>query len=37
LIRLFEDSALFNAEDINRRINFSVFNAKQKWGQTNAA
>ncbi|HEY9121338.1 MAG TPA: serine/threonine-protein kinase [Marinobacter sp.] len=37
LIRLYEDSALFNAEDINRRINFSVFNAKQKWGQTNAA
>lgn len=37
LIRLFEDSALFNAEDVNRRINFSVFNVKQKWGQTNAA
>ena len=37
LIRLYEDSALFSAEDVRRRINFSVFNQKQKWGTSNAA
>jgi serine/threonine protein kinase len=37
LIRLYEDASLFNAEDVRRRLNFSVFNQRQKWGETNAA
>ncbi|MFN3714093.1 MAG: serine/threonine-protein kinase [Alcanivoracaceae bacterium] len=37
LIRLYEDAALFNVEDVHRRLNFSVFSQRQKWGETNAA
>lgn len=37
LIRLHEDSSLFNGEDVRKRLNFSIMTQKQKWGTNEVA